>query len=184
MMHKLTNLLPKERERSLRQTYFLRLVTVGVLLLGGIVAVHGVFLLPTYLYLQDEVAEQKETLATLATAVDDSEQKQVGARVKSLADDSAYLAKLASIPKASASVAAVLALPRDGILLSGFSFAPTKDGAVMNLSGTAPTREALRRFEQSLKGAPFITGVDLPISAYAKERDIDFTVALSGPFLP
>jgi hypothetical protein len=180
MMHRLMNLLPRERERSLRQVYFLRFATASVLMAAGLVVVHGAFLLPSYLYLKDLARERKGALAALAG----SEEQEVSSRVKSLAEDSAYLARLASVPKASASVSAIIALPRPGIVLTGFSFAPSKDGADMRVSGSASTREALRAYEQALKSAPFIAGVELPISAYAKERDIEFTIALSGPLLP
>jgi hypothetical protein len=183
-MHNLTNLLPKERARTLRQLYFLRLAVVGVLLLAGAAVIHGVFLLPSYLYAKDLAKERSATLAAVTGTLAGSEEQMVGARVQSLAEDSAYLARLATTPKASAAVSAILALPRPGIILTGFSFAQAPGGALMHVSGTASTREALRTYEQALKAASFVAKADLPISAYAKERDIEFTVALSGPFLP
>lgn len=184
MTHNLTNLLPKERERTLRRVYFLRLGVVAISMLAGVVVVHGVLLFPSYLFLQDLVRERTEALAAITAALAGTEEQQVSARVTSLAEDASYLARLEKTPKISAAVSALIALPRAGIALTGFSFAPSQTGATMNLSGVASTREALRSYEETLRTAPFITGVDLPISAYAKERDIEFTVTLVGPFLP
>lgn len=179
----LTNLLPEERIRSLRQVYFFRLAVVTVLLLSGVTLVHGVLLLPSFMYLRNQVGERTASLAALTTTLAGSEEKEISERVAALADDSAHLARLSSVPKASAAIRAIAALPRSGIRLTGFSFAP-KEGAeaAMSISGVATTRESLRTFEQSLADQPFITSTDLPISAYAKERDISFTISLTGPF--
>lgn len=179
----LTNLLPEERIRSLRRVYFIRLAVVAILLLSGVILVHAVLLLPSYLYLRNQVGERNASLTALTTTLAGSEEKEISARVAALSEDSAYLARLSSVPKASAAIRAITALPRSGIRLTGFSFAP-KVGAetTMSVSGVATTREALRTFEQSLADQPFITSADLPISAYAKERDIPFTISLTGPF--
>lgn len=179
----LTNLLPEERIRSLRRIYFFRLGVVAVLLLSGVTLVHGVLLLPSYMYLRNQVEERTASLTSLTATLAGSEEKEISVRVAALAEDSAYLARLSSVPKASAAIREIAALPRSGIRLTGFSFAP-KEGAEseMSVTGVATTREALRTFEQSLADQPFITSADLPISAYAKERDISFTISLTGPF--
>lgn len=179
----LTNLLPEERIRSLRRVYFFRLGVVAVLLLSGVTIVHGVLLLPSYMYLRNEVEERAASLVALTTTLAGSEEKEISTRVAVLAEDSAHLARLASVPKASAAIRKITALPRPGIRLTGFSFVP-KEGteSTMSVSGVATTREALRTFEQSLADQPFITSADLPISAYAKERDISFTITLTGSF--
>lgn len=183
MDRNLTNLLPEERIRSLRRVYFMRLAVIGVLLLAGVTVVHGVLLLPSYLYLRNQVGEREAALASLTNTLAGSEEKEISARVAALTVDSAHLARLSSVPKASAAIRAIAALPRSGIRLTGFSFSPKEGGEpTMSVSGVATTREALRTFEQSLADEPYITSADLPISAYAKERDISFTISLVGPF--
>lgn len=185
MEPELTNLLPEERARSLRQLYFLRLTVVSILLLSGVAIVHGVLLLPSYLYVRAQIEERTTALATLTAALTGSEELEISSRVAALTEDSAYLARLATVPKASTAISAIIALPRPGIRLTGFSFAP-KEGeeATMTVSGVAATREALRTFEQSLSDEPYISTADLPISAYAKERDIAFTITLTGTLMP
>lgn len=184
MEPELTNLLPKERCRALRHLYFMRLTVVSLIVLSGVAIVHGILLLPSYLYLQNQVEEREAALARLTTTLAGTEEQGINMRVASLAADSAHLARLSSVPKASAAVSAVIKLPRSGIRLTGFSFAPATEGATMTVSGVASTREALRRFEQSLASEPYVTKADLPISAYAKESDIAFTVTLTGPLMP
>ncbi len=188
MMRELTNLLPPDRARALRRVYFLRLAVVGTLLFAGVAVVHGVLLLPTYLHVQGAVMEREAVLASLSG--EGVEEEEIGTRIKALSSDSAYLGRLGTLPKASAAVARVIELPRPGVTLYGFSFMPQLPasdavaGATMTVSGIAATREALRTYVASLEAAPYIDAADLPISAYAKERDIEFSITLSGPFLP
>lgn len=184
MMPNLTNLLPADRLRSLRQIYFLRLAVVSLVMCAGVIVVHGVLLMPSYLYLDSQVKERTSGLAAIEAQLERSEEKEVSARIASLTVDATYLARLAGLPKASAAVSAVTELPRPGIQLTGFSFAPAEGGAMMTVSGVATTREALRAYERTLSDQAYITSATLPISAYAKDSDIAFTVTLTGPFLP
>lgn len=184
MTRDLTNLLPADRARSLRAVYFVRLAVIAVLLLAGVAVVHGVLLLPSYLFVQHEVDERRTELALLSERLAGTEEKEVSARVEALGTDAAYLASLAATPKASAAIRAVINLPREGVRLMGFSFMTNTEGASMTVSGVASTRESLRRFEQTLAAEPYIEAADLPISAYAKERDIPFMITLTGTLTP
>lgn len=184
MTPNLTNLLPADRTRSLRRVYFVRLAVVSVLLIAGVAVVHGVLLLPSYLFVQHEVNERRTELALLSERLSGTEEKEVSARVEALGNDAEYLASLATSPKASAAVRAVISLPREGVRLLGFSFMTNAEGASMTVSGIAATRESLRRFEQTLAAQSYIETADLPISAYAKERDIPFMITLTGTLTP
>ena len=186
MSVRLTNLLPPERIRGLRQLYFFRLATVGMLVLTGVAVIHGVLLLPSYLYLKEQVHARESVLASLTASLQGSEEREVSARVTRLTEDAAYLARLAKTPAASTAVSAILKVPHTGISMRGFTFTAGSEGkdASMTVSGVASSRETLRRFEQALAAQPYITTTELPISAYAKESAIDFTVVLTGPLMP
>lgn len=186
MSVELTNLLPPERIRSLRQLYFFRLATVGMLVLVGVAGIHAVLLLPSYLFLQEQVKGREAVLASLTATLAGSEEREVSARVAKLTEDAAHLARLAEAPAASTAIAAILKLPRPGIGLRGFTFTRATEGKEpsMSVSGVASSREKLRAFEQSLAAQPYVTSTELPISAYAKESDIDFTITLTGSLIP
>lgn len=180
-----TNLLPSDRARALRTAYFLRLATVACIVLTGVILIHGALLVPSYLYAWQQEKERAALLGILETSLSGSEEREVEARIDTLAADAAYLARLGEFPKASATVAAVIALERPGIRLTGFSFARDAAGAAsLGVSGIATSRESLRHFEEVVAAQPFVTSAVLPISAYARERDIDFTIVLSGPLVP
>ncbi len=105
MNPELTNLLPEERISALRQLYFQRLAVVSVFVFAAVAVVHAVLLLPSFLYLRNQVTERTAALASLSATLAGTEEKEISARVQSLSEDSAYLARLASIPKASSAVA-------------------------------------------------------------------------------
>lgn len=187
MSTELTNLLPHDRARALRRGYFLRLATVTFLVLSGIVIVHGLLLMPTYLYSTERAKSAKVQLAGLADSVGSAEEELAKSRSNALRSAVTRTAGLESSISASAAIRAVLAVPRPGITLTGFAVtAPQSEGepARMRVSGTAITRDALRSYTGALGTRPFVTTADLPISAYARERDIPFTITLSGTLLP
>jgi Tfp pilus assembly protein PilN len=188
MSHNLTNLLPPERARELNREYLLRLVTVGALIVAMLVVVSGLLLVPSYRSLQDIAAEKQATLTALGGPAKVQTQNQ--AETTQFMSTVSYLGGLGQSATASEAVRAVLLIPRTGVILSSITFsAPTASGAVktpakMTLSGTATTREALRAYDLALSEAAFVSNVDLPISAYAKESNIVFTMTLTGSLKP
>lgn len=186
MAPNLTNLLPSERARAFRQTYFLRLATVAALALAVLIAAHAALLSPAYLFVSERAALAKEELSALSASLATSEEAEMNARLARLSDDVARLREYASAPASSDVLRSVLEVPRSGITLAGLAVTPGKGGANgrMVISGNAATRESLRQYHAALSKLPGVTGVDLPLSAYAKESDITFTLTLTGPLTP
>lgn len=180
------NLLPRDRQRALAREYLFRAATVALALLAALVVVHGVLLFPTYLSVLQETSERSHELAARQAALNAANQGEVGARINALTATAKKLSELGERSTASSALALVLAVPRQGIALSAFTFSPAaaKDEARMIVSGNAPSRDALRRYRESLAALPFVSKADLPISAYAQESDIEFAITLTGTFLP
>lgn len=186
MFPELTNLLPRSQVRAFRRQYFLRLCTLACLLLTGVIIVHGLLLIPSYLFAQNEVSRETSQLDTLNANLHTTEEAQVQKRLSNLSANVKYLDTLATSTTASAALRATLAVPRTGITLTGFTFVPsvgTRPGT-MALSGMAATRDTLRAYALALGALPFVTNADLPISAYAKDNDIPFTITLTGSLRP
>lgn len=186
MNAELTNLLPRERVRALRYGYFIRLATVGVLLTAGIVVVNIALLAPSYLFLHEDAKASRGLMTSIDTALASAEGAEVSERLKRLEEDAAYLGRLETLPTASTAMRAVLGVPRTGIRVTGLSYSPPTTGGdgKMLVTGTATTRDALRRYNLALGELPFVTSADLPISAYAADSNIPFTITLTGTMLP
>jgi len=186
MYRELTNLVPTERSRAFRQEYFRRLATVALVMLTVLIGIHAVLLAPSYIYFKEQVAAKRTQLALLEGSLTSAEEQEVGARLKSLEDDRNHLNRLASYPAFSTLMRALLEVPRSGIVLTNFSFAPGQGDAEARvmLSGVAETRTALREYNLALSSLPFVSKVDLPISTYAKETELPFTITITGSLTP
>lgn len=190
MYHELTTLLPRPRRRALMREYLFRLATLTAIMLAVVITVHGILLIPVAFYLERQASEQQTHLATLASS-GTQEEKTASARLTSLESDATYLSHLGSVPTISSLVRAILQVPRQGITLIGFTYTPpvpAADGSAgsgkLLLSGVATTRDALRQYDLALSQLPFVANADLPISAYAKETDIPFSITLTGTLTP
>jgi Tfp pilus assembly protein PilN len=173
------NLLPSSRKRAVRQLYTLRRTSVAALLLAGVVAVHGLFLLPAYLTLAHDVREQETALA-----LSDARPSERTLRIRQVAGDAAYLAELGTQAKAAPSISAIAEAPHAGVSIRSVSFMPGEEGSRIEVAGVAATREALRAYEAALESLPQVTSVEVPVGAYAAERDIAFSLTVSGPLSP
>ncbi|MDB5195176.1 MAG: hypothetical protein JWO84_360 [Parcubacteria group bacterium] len=186
MYPELTNLLPLERMRHLRRDYFIRLATVVVLALSVVVVGSGALLIPSYLYLNQELQARSGVARELDTKLSASQGKVTSQRLATLSSSATYLARLATTTTATAALRGVLGVPRSGVALTGFTFSPSIPGTngKMALTGNASTRETLRAYVMALSQLPYVSNADLPISAYAKESQIPFTITLTGTLLP
>ncbi len=187
MSLELINLLPPDKKRSFRRSYFMRLGTVAVILIASLVVVHGVLLLPSTLYLSVSLQTAKQELAEVNAQQGANGETETNRRLAALKQSAAHLARLETAPAASAAVRAVLAVPRQGIRITSITYAPSTASAAngsMTITGIALTRESLRSYNLALSAAPFISKADLPISSYASEANIPFTVTVTGTLQP
>lgn len=186
MQTELTNLLPPERVQSLQRDYLYRVGTLACVLLAGLLVAHGVMLVPAHAYMRDQQEAQEKRLAELSSQRASLGFEDVSARVNALSARASALASLGATPSASDTIRAVLGFPRPGISLLAFTFTPPSGDqkGSMTLRGTAKTRESLRAFDAALGKLPFVDSTDLPLSAYAKESDIPFSIMLTLSFTP
>ncbi len=183
----LTNLLPSSQVKTFKREYFLRLATIAVLLLSGVVFAGLVLLIPSYIYERQTAQSKTAMLAQLSTNLATSAEQQANEKAKSITAKLAAIQKLGSSATASTALRAVLAVARPGVILTGFTFTPpgtSGNQGNMQLSGVATTRESLRTYVTALGALPFVSNADLPISAYAQASNINFAITLTGSLQP
>lgn len=166
--------------------YFFRLGTVIALALVVLLLIHGILLAPAYFNLREAKANEQSRLNSLNERLASSGDQEIIGRLAGLDQETIRLSGLGETPSATAAIRQVLALPRSGVTLSGFSFTPPsgKVQGQLRITGVATSRASLRAYQNTLATVPTVSAVDLPISAYAKESDIPFVVTLSGSFTP
>lgn len=184
MSTELTNLLPSERRHAIRREYLLRFSTLTLAAVGVLAIVHGLLLVPAYAFVKDQVVVQEKRVQALSEERAVSGFTDLSERIRAFSERATNLQELRTVPSASEAVRAVLGVPHQGITLHSFTLGALKQGEAgrMSVSGTAATRESLRAFDGELSKLPFVTATDLPLSAYAKESDIGFSITLTLDF--
>lgn len=184
MMDELTNLLPLDRQKTLRRWYFMREFVVATILVTLLIGTAAILLLPTYVYLTKSADEKQARLIATGNLVSSADQKELTKRLGALTSNAKILAELKDAYGVGHLITDVLAVARLGVILEGFTYAPAttapkKAAATLAVSGKAATRDALRTYQLALQGLPFIAAAVLPVSAYAQSIDIPFTIALT-----
>lgn len=181
MLSKLTNLLPRARRKVLAREYLYRLGVVSISLFIMLVVAAGVLLLPTYVFLLGSASAKETRLASIKSALASTDEVAISARLTALSNDAAALIALSNAVSPTKIITETLAVPRPGVTLSGFVYTPAvgKNAATFALSGVAATRDALRAYQLTLQSAPFVLSADLPVSAYAQDTKINFTITLT-----
>lgn len=184
-MSELTNLLPNDRVRALKSEYYIRLLTLLFLAVGMLALIHGALLAPTYIYLSEEVKTREAHLNGLAASLATSEEQEIAARIAALSGDAERLLSLSTLPSASSAARRILDVPKSGIVVSGITISRPETGqSQVRIIGTASTRESLRKYHEALSALPGVEKADLPLSVYAQESDISFSIALIGTLTP
>lgn len=177
----LTDLLPPERRRKEQNEYFLRLSVVAALMATALVFVAALLLVPTYFFLSQEVQSRQtqfaETAATLASAGGST----LSTQLAQLTSETTRISELKTTPSAVAAITEALSVSRTGVTLSAFSYTPPGNGVqgTLVITGSAATRAALQNYQTALQGTPFASSVNLPVSAYANDANITFTVTIT-----
>lgn len=177
----LTNLLSPERQRALRRDYFVRYGVAVVVAITILIVIAGILLFPTYVFLTKALSAKEARLASIESKLSSADEVTLSARLSNLAHSTTILMRLSKIPSTSVLIRNLLAVSHPGITLSGFSYTPSadKNANILTISGTATTRDALRAYQVALQDTSFIQTADLPISVYAKDTDISFTVTIT-----
>lgn len=161
--------------------YVLRFGVVVVWLVSALALVATLLLIPTYVLLINSAQVKQNYLSSANSSVSPAEVNSLSARLATLNANVASLTALEKAPSVSALLQEVLAVSRPGITLSAFTYTPAASGkpAAFIVSGTAATRDALRNYQLALQNAPFSQSAALPVSAYAKDADIGFSITIT-----
>ncbi|MDP2655387.1 MAG: hypothetical protein Q8P17_02430 [bacterium] len=181
MNNELTNLLPRERQRMLSRDYILRIGVIVIALITILVLSLAVLLIPTYVFLSGNASAKKVNLARIEASLSSADEVELSKRLATLSENAASLVALSNIQSVSATIREILSVPRPGITVSGISYTPhtEKSSGTVIISGSSATRDSLRGYQLALQGSQFALSAVLPVSAYAKDSNITFTITVT-----
>lgn len=100
--------------------------------------------------------------------------------IKALNNNLTIMDKILSYPKIVHYLNIVFLNKSKPISIDDVSYIDTNEkNAVLTINGSSATREALLSFVKNLQTSGAFSAVDLPISNYAKDKDLDFSIKLT-----
>lgn len=172
------NLIPSSAKRSIAFEYWIRVASVGILVLCGILVTSTLLLLPVYVRIHSHI-KAYEAVAGQATEKA-SEYSLSSATLIQTGIQARLLLGLKNQQSFSSIIDMLENLENSSISITSFNL--SKSGGELQpieITGKALTRQALADFREALLGHEAIDTVFLPISNLAQDRDISFTVTIT-----
>jgi len=177
------NLLLEEDKKKLRKEYLLRVSVVTLTFLFFSFVAGTIFLFPSYIISRAKEDVIRNQIEIIEQSISVREQE---AKVAVLIEAKEKLNLLVTQDD-QLSVAAVFEIivraRPEGIQLSGLFWGERKKArSELVIEGVAARRETLLSFKNALKEEELFETVDLPISNLTSDKDIDFSIRISGGF--
>lgn len=171
--------LPLLEQKKLKRQYRIRAAIVALFMLSvaGMIGVGSLF--PTYLYVN---TEEEAQLGEVASLREDKDNSGIGGVEKELQADAAQLAVLTtndSLRRHSTIIEDMVGT-RGNVSVTSLAVGEVSTTSVsIIMQGVAPTRESLLAFKTRLEGLMMGNKVELPISGFARSKDIPFSLRVT-----
>ncbi|MFA5888900.1 MAG: PilN domain-containing protein [Candidatus Paceibacterota bacterium] len=174
------NSLPYELKEKIRSEYHLRLLIVVFVSIICIQIFFLIILLPSWfisLNKEKEIILQTKKTDSLSL---DSEISMINSKIKSVNARLNIINSTLEYPKATFFIDSILSKKTDNIYIKELMYTSLSNntGKIV-LAGISKTRESLVSFVKELEGLKLFENVDLPISNFTKDKDINFSINMT-----
>ncbi|MFZ2522989.1 MAG: hypothetical protein WAW92_01225 [Minisyncoccia bacterium] len=171
------NLLPDSLKSDVKKEYNLRRLIVALFFVFSLEVTFVVFIFPSWIISNIKLDDNKARVEEIDKNKDDSDSNMVRPIIKSINNELGIIDKSLDYVEVSPVFNAILDKKTNSIKITQFSYTSTgSTTATATLRGISATRESLVNFKKNLDTIDSLKSVDLPISNYAKDRDIDFAM--------
>lgn len=172
------NLIPQSAKKQIIIEYWLRVLTVWIILLSVVAVVGMAIMFPVYVLVKTQADVYRESADAAVQKIAVYENVSTGL-VQSSQQAKIILETNREAPLTQY-ISLFGALESDSLILSGFLINRGKNGVEsVQLTGTALNRQALADFRDRLLAIEVVEKVDFPISNLAKDRDISFDMTVT-----
>src|SRR3989338_8812644 len=169
------NLLPKQEKEAIRREYRTRLVIVILWFSFATLVIASVLLVPSILLSsqKEKVAEQR--FETLSKSVEKDNTVNLDAVLRKAQSHLSLLSHELLVN--------IVSTKTDSVSLARFSFAKASEGKrYADINGIAKDRATLLSFVKALERSGLFEKVEVPISNFAEDTDIEFSIRVLGVF--
>ncbi len=170
------NLLPAAARTRARQEYRRRALALWTFLAAAVAVIASVFLLPTDLMLEQQMAAAHSAESQIQTTLQDPALLSSAQEVSASSALLSRISAVAASPRPSAILQLILAARPSGIAVEEISVSTAGAAASVNLGGIAATRDALLGYKTALLAIPGVGSADFPVGDLAASSTIAFTI--------
>lgn len=175
MLHLLTEEYKKKVERE--YTYRV-LIVVSIIII--ILSLLGLILIaPSYIKIHSTYSKLTAERDSYAEKIKLRQDDNAVDGIRSVQNSITVLKNYSQVYSVRDIVLSLAAKKQKGISISRFSYSKPKDVPTVDMSGKAESRASLMSFSDQLKKDSAFSGVTIPLSSFAREKDIDFSLKLS-----
>ncbi len=148
---------------------------VFLILVLGLVAIALTLLIPSYVlsYVKRNAVQQQNT--SVSKTYTEELSVSIG-EIQRTQDLLALIGSGEANTSASSVFKAIATIRPAGIHISSLSVRVSDDKTIMHVQGLSDTRESLRYFTNLLRDTKLFENIDLPISNFARDSDIPFSI--------
>jgi hypothetical protein len=176
------NLIPKEEKKRMTSDFYCRLLVLFFMMMSFSVFVASVLMLPAYFFsIMKDVASNTKLEMQKNSKIPALDEQSLAA----IKDMNTKLDLVENAEKNKFSVSEkiinkILLDKTSDIKIVQISYQnDATSGKIVVILGTAPSRQALLAFEQALEGDSAFKNVNLPISNFVKESNLEFNLSLN-----
>ncbi len=175
------NLLPAENKIEIKKEYLIRVFIISGVSLFSLILITGIALFLLFYLTAGQKTDSEEVFLLSQQGLASTNEAEISSIVSGI---NSTTAELISNQKITAEVSEVIkkltAIKTEKITIKSFLFSASRDGAggEIRINGTSATRTELINYIEKIKKDPMFAKVDLPLSNFLKEENIDFNIVV------
>lgn len=175
------NLLSKDEIDALKKEYRLRLTIVALCFFLGVILVASIALIPTIFVSKQREAIALHNDAALKASIAARDKDNLAGVLKIAKEKLAALKSTPNTLRVSQLFDLIISDKSAHIKITGLTLkAGDSGGRSLSVIGKASDRTSLLAFAHTLQNESLFSSVDLPVSNFAENRDIDFAIAIQS----
>lgn len=175
----MANLLPKKEQDSLKKDYSLRRLDVTLFLVCIILAISLVLIFPSYILSKVRATNASLDLETVKKATNAANPSDDLTRSLREAKEKAVSLGISQKTTSVYDLVHTFESKSSAIKIQDIAYVRGADDTTIVIRGRADDRESLTALQKQLNANPNFSRVDLPISNFAKDKNIDFSMNIT-----
>ncbi len=175
------NLLPESLKQEIITDYKLRRFIIALVFLIFIEISFMIFMLPSFIISHSKEKELELRVQVIDKSSEALNINSIKTTIRSLNNDLNIIDRMSAYLEPVLLIDTVLSKKTNSIRITDISYTSVSTStANLAIQGISSTRDTLVEFKKNLDESGFFKNIDLPISNLAKDRNINFSMTMTG----